>query len=366
MEIRIRNLNKRFYLKEGTVKAINNVTLTTPANKIITLLGPSGCGKTTLLRCIAGLETPDAGEIMIGKETVWGKGGKICVPPNKRGISMVFQSYAIWPHMNVFGNVAYPLQIQKVPKNEIRSRLRRILEIVGLEGFEDRPATKLSGGQQQRVALARALIAQPKVILFDEPLSNLDAKLRESMRKELRSSLAELAISAVYVTHDRLEALTISDVTAVMRDGVIVEMGTPKEIYFEPEERFVVNFIGNTNFIEGKVVNSDKEYTFVDSPMGRITCKRETGVPGGHNVTVYIRPEAIEVFEGAREEPLNVFKGKVTSLLFAGEFYEAEARVGNTPLALRLPSSSFFEEGSGIDLYIPPARCRILLEKERL
>ncbi|GAI05116.1 unnamed protein product [marine sediment metagenome] len=179
MEIKIRNLSKNFYSEGKRIKAVDNVNLTIPTNKIFSLLGPSGCGKTTLLRCIIGLEVPDSGEIEIGDEIVWSKDRGIFILPDKRGVSMVFQTYAIWPHMTVFGNVAYPLQISKTPKDEIKRRVGRTLEFVRLEGFEDRAATELSGGQQQRVALARALISEPKVILFDEPLSNLDAKLRE-------------------------------------------------------------------------------------------------------------------------------------------------------------------------------------------
>nr|NLJ03719.1 ABC transporter ATP-binding protein [Bacillota bacterium] len=194
--ISVRNLVKTFVSKDEKVTALDNVTLTTPPNRILTLLGPSGCGKTTLLRCIAGLESPDSGEIQIGEDVVWSKDKDISLPPERRGLGMVFQSYAIWPHMTVFGNVAYPLQMQKVPKPEIEKQVKKILSLVQLDGFENRPATNLSGGQQQRVALARALVAEPKVILFDEPLSNLDAKLRESTRKELRHFLTELAISA--------------------------------------------------------------------------------------------------------------------------------------------------------------------------
>jgi ABC-type spermidine/putrescine transport systems, ATPase components len=190
MEIRIRGLTRDYFSEGKRIRALDNVDLTIPANRIFTLLGPSGCGKTTLLRCIVGLETPDAGEIAIGDEIVWSTEKGIFVPPEKRGLGMVFQTYAIWPHMTVFENVAFPLKCRNMPMEEIRIRVARFLEFVQLDGFENRPATKLSGGQQQRVALARALVAEPKVILFDEPLSNLDAKLREETRKELRRFLA--------------------------------------------------------------------------------------------------------------------------------------------------------------------------------
>jgi len=226
LEIRIKDVSKHYFSEGKTIKALDNVSLTIPGKKIFTLLGPSGCGKTTLLRCIVGLETPDTGEIIIGDEIV--------------------QTYAIWPHMDVFNNVAYPLQIQKVSKEEIRKRVEKTLKFVKLEGFEHRPATNISGGQQQRVALARALIAEPKVILFDEPLSNLDAKLREETRKDLRIFLNELKITAVYVTHDQIEALALSDIIAVMHSGKIIEIGSPRKIYFDASHRFVADFIGKS------------------------------------------------------------------------------------------------------------------------
>ena len=251
MEIRIRGVSKYYYSEGKTIRALDNVDLTIAANQIFTLLGPSGCGKTTLLRCIVGLEAPDAGEISIGGQVVWSKDKNISIPPEKRGLGMVFQTYAIWPHMNVFDNVAYPLQVRGVGRDVIRERVANTLRFVQLEGYESRPATRLSGGQQQRVALARALVAEPKVILFDEPLSNLDAKLREETRKELRAFLGKLQITAVYVTHDRIEALALSDSIAVMRAGRIVEMGTPQKIYFNADTRFVADFIGRANLVEG-------------------------------------------------------------------------------------------------------------------
>jgi len=235
MEIRIAGLRKHYASEGRIIKALDDVDLTIPSNQIFTLLGPSGCGKTTLLRSIVGLESPDAGEIRIGDEIVYSSARHISVPTEKRGLGMVFQTYAIWPHMNVYDNVAYPLQNRKVPKEEIRRRVAETLAFVQLEGFENRPATKLSGGQQQRVALARALVAQPRVILFDEPLSNLDAKLREETRKELKTFLYDLQITAVYVTHDRVEALALSDTIAVMRAGRIIEIGSPKRSTSTPK-----------------------------------------------------------------------------------------------------------------------------------
>ncbi len=287
MEIRIKNLTKNYYSEGKTIAALDHVDLTIPANRIFTLLGPSGCGKTTLLRCIVGLEMPDAGEIAIGDEVVFSREKNISVPPEKRGLGMVFQSYAIWPHMNVFDNVAYPLQTRNEPREEIIRKVEKTLHFVQLDGFENRPATRLSGGQQQRVALARALVAEPKVILFDEPLSNLDAKLREETRKELRSFLTELKITAVYVTHDRIEALSLSDTVAVMKSGGIVETGTPWEIYFDSDRRFVADFIGRANFIEGRVASVEGPDTMIASAIGEYLLQEEDRClagNGGHGV----------------------------------------------------------------------------------
>ncbi|MFA5027421.1 MAG: ABC transporter ATP-binding protein, partial [Candidatus Methylomirabilota bacterium] len=266
MEIRISNLSKYFSSEGKRIAALHDVSVTIPAKRIFTLLGPSGCGKTTLLRCIVGLEAPDVGEIAIGGELVFSREQGIFVPPERRGLNMVFQSYAIWPHMTVFDNVAYPLQVRGLPGAEIRRRVEGTLRLVQLAGLEGRPATRLSGGQQQRVALARALVAEPKVLLFDEPLSNLDAKLREETRKELRAFLEKLQITAVYVTHDRVEALALSDTIAVMRAGRIVEIGTPAKIYFDADDRFVADFIGRANLVNGRVRGEEGGLTGVDCP----------------------------------------------------------------------------------------------------
>ena len=361
MEISIKGLNKNYYSEGKTIAALDHVDLTIPANRIFTLLGPSGCGKTTLLRCIVGLEMPDSGEISIGDEVVFSMEKGIYVPPDRRGLGMVFQTYAIWPHMNVFDNVAYPLQTRNEPKEEIVRKVARTLHFVQLDGFEKRPATKLSGGQQQRVALARALIAEPKVILFDEPLSNLDAKLREETRKELRTFLTELKITAVYVTHDRIEALSLSDTVAVMRSGRIIEMGTPWEIYFDSDRRFVADFIGRANFIEGKVSTSEDSFTMIDSAIGPIACEKKTEASPGKAVTVCIRPEFIRVLKGDQQVGRNIFRGMVESLVFVGDAYEGEIRVGETLLIFRIEPTTAVREGEEIALHFDPRHCSILL-----
>ncbi len=361
MEIHIRGLNKNYYSEGKRIAALADIDLTIPANRIFTLLGPSGCGKTTLLRCIVGLEMPDSGEIAIGGELVYSSEKGVYLPPEKRGLGMVFQTYAIWPHMNVFDNVAYPLQTRKVPEDETRRRVEKTLHFVQLDGFENRPATKLSGGQQQRVALARALVAEPKVILFDEPLSNLDAKLREETRKELRSFLTELKITAVYVTHDRIEALSLSDTVAVMKSGRIVEMGTPRQIYFATDRRFVADFIGRANFIEGTVAGIDDGWLRIDSAIGPIACEKRDGAPPGTAVTVCVRPEFIRTLPGDQPAGQNVFRGTVESLVFVGDAYEGEIRIGGTLLFFRIDPTSPVREGDPIALQFDPRHCSILL-----
>ena len=362
MGISIKGLNKDYFSEGKRIRALADVDLTIPARQIFTLLGPSGCGKTTLLRCIVGLETPDSGEIAIGGETVWSKEKGIFVPPEKRGLNMVFQTYAIWPHMNVFDNVAYPLQTRKEPKKDIIKKVKKTLRFVQLEGFENRPATKLSGGQQQRVALARALVAEPKVILFDEPLSNLDAKLREETRKELRDFLTELKITAVYVTHDRVEALALSDSIAVMKDGSIMEIGSPKKIYFHSDHRFVADFIGRANLVEGRVRAVEDSYAIIDSSIGTITCPKSPDTSPGNTVSICIRPEFIRVMEKNTRESRNIFRGKVDSLVFIGEVYEGEIIIGDTRIFTRIEPTLTIREGDEITLFLDPDHCFVISE----
>ena len=353
MEIRVRGVSKHYTSEGKTIKALDGVDLTIPANQIFTLLGPSGCGKTTLLRCIVGLETPDAGEIEIGGELVWSKARGIAVPPEKRGLGMVFQTYAIWPHMNVFDNVAYPLQVRGMAREAIRERVARTLEFVQLEGYGGRPATKLSGGQQQRVALARALVAEPRVILFDEPLSNLDAKLREETRKELKAFLGKLNITALYVTHDRVEALALSDLIAVMRAGRLVELGTPQKIYFDADTQFVADFIGRANLVKARVRAQEAERTLVDCPLGVLACHRRDLLLGAA-VTLCLRPEFIHVApgEGAGE---NVVNGRIESQTFVGEAYESEIRAGSEVLLARIEPDARLASGDAVHFRLDPA-----------
>lgn len=359
MEIRIKGLCKNFVSEGKTFRALDNIDLTIPANEFFTLLGPSGCGKTTLLRCIVGLETPDEGEISIGGEVVWSKEKGIAVPPEKRGLGMVFQTYAIWPHMTVFDNIAYPLQVRGENKATIREKVARTLKFVQLGGVEHRSATRLSGGQQQRVALARALVAEPKVILFDEPLSNLDAKLREETRKELRRFLNDLDITAIYVTHDRVEALALSDSIAVMRAGHILEIGSPQKIYFHADHRFVADFIGRANQIKATVTRHENALTVVDCGLGSIQCELRD-LPPGDNVTLCIRPEFVRVTRNSPEAGQNIVQGVVTSLEFVGEVYEAEIRIGQEQLLARIDPDVQVVEGDAVSISLDPAHCLLL------
>lgn len=360
MEIQITALKKYYHSEGKTIKALDGVDLIIPANKIFTLLGPSGCGKTTLLRSIVGLETPDEGEIRIGDTIVWSSDKQIDVPTEKRGLGMVFQTYAIWPHMNVFNNVAYPLQNMKLPKDEIVSRVEKTLRFVQLEGFGSRPATRLSGGQQQRVALARALVAEPKVILFDEPLSNLDAKLREETRKELRTFLSELAITAVYVTHDRIEALALSDQIGVMRSGHIIEIGEPKKIYFDSEHQFVADFIGRSNLLPVTIENQGESYTEVVSSIGNVLCARKE-FPADAEITLCIRPEFVDLIEPGEKETLqNVFTGIMKTMVFVGEVYESEIQIGDQLIMVKVDPDSNVQEGDEVVVAIDPDHCLLV------
>ncbi|MFA5594569.1 MAG: ABC transporter ATP-binding protein [Trueperaceae bacterium] len=386
MEIRVEKLRKTFESAEGTVVALNDVNLHVPDGTVTTLLGPSGCGKTTLLRCIAGLETPDSGTIRIGDTIVWQSDGKrtTSVTPDKRGIGMVFQTYAIWPHMSVFENVAYPLESQGVPRSQIPDRVEQALKFVQLGGYGKRPATALSGGQQQRVSLARAIVSEPRVILFDEPLSNLDAKLREETRAELRELLTRLAITSLYVTHDRFEALALSDDVVVMKSGNIVQRGTPEEVYFRSNSRFVVDFMGKANFLPATVVENSTAagsaqdhaghenralqggdgFLVVDSSVGRLHCEPDPNAVPGTEGTVAVRMEFVEVLEQpipAELEP-NQVVGTVTSAVFLGENREVQVEAGGVELNLRIPSTVALTEGQQVLLYFNPHGCRFITE----
>jgi iron(III) transport system ATP-binding protein len=289
--LKVSNLVKNF----DSHAAVDHISFAVEKGEFLTLLGPSGCGKTTTLRCIAGLETPDEGEIYIGEKLMVSGQGNVFVAPDKRDLGMVFQSYAIWPHLTVFDNVAYPLREKKFKKELIREKVGQILGMVHLAGFADRPATKLSGGQQQRVALARALVYDPQVLLFDEPLSNLDAKLRIEMRTEIRNLQKKLGITSLYVTHDQEEAFALSDRIIVMNEGKIEQIGDPFTLYFRPRTRFVAQFIGQTNFFKGTVEKADEGSITLSALSTLIRIDRKTGFKKGDPVHISLRPEYIRI-----------------------------------------------------------------------
>ena len=282
------------------MRALRGVSFEVGKGHLFTLLGPSGCGKTTTLRCIAGLEQPLSGEISVNDRVVFSASNGIFVPPEQRHIGMVFQSYAIWPHMTVFQNVAYPLA-NTLGRKEIAGRVTQILERLGLGGLSDRLAPNLSGGQQQRVALARALVAQPEVLLLDEPLSNLDAKLREQMRFELKALHESLNITTVYVTHDQEEALALSDRIGLMHEGALLEVGAPGDLYLHPQHRITADFLGTANFIPAQVRNSGKQAgdkMLVESPLGPFVAHRSVEWQEGMPASLFFRPEYVEFYDG--------------------------------------------------------------------
>jgi iron(III) transport system ATP-binding protein len=356
----VRNLYTEYADERGaTVKAAQDVSFDVPEGKLFTLLGPSGCGKTTTLRSIAGLEKPTTGEIEVGGRLVYSSSKSIFVAPNKRNFGMVFQSYAIWPHMNVFHNVAFPLQVRRLPKKEIRERVMRVLDSVALAELVDRDATKLSGGQQQRLALARALVMEPQLLLLDEPLSNLDAKLRDRMRSELKRLQRELSLTTVYVTHDQSEALALSHEIAVMNEGRVVQVGTPRQIYEQPHDRFVADFVGTTNFIGGSVTALDGSRCVVASAMGELKAHASQGVAKNARVIVSVRPEDVELSESepARADGDNVCRGTVGAKDFLGDYLDFHVKVGDVVLQAKAHPSLRTPTGDAIYLRIKAEKC---------
>jgi iron(III) transport system ATP-binding protein len=316
--LRCDRLTKTF----GTTRAVDQVTLDIEPGELFFLLGPSGCGKTTLLRCIAGFYRPDSGSISIGGRDVTE------VPAHRRDTGMVFQSYALWPHLTVQQNVAFGLEMRKISRAEIQDRVNRALETVHMiEKMDSRP-NELSGGQQQRVALARALVIRPQCLLLDEPLSNLDAKLRLEMRAEIRRICKEAGLTAVYVTHDQKEALSIADRLAILRAGTLQQVGTPRDVYSHPQSRFVASFIGETNFISGTIRERDGGFAVCETLIGPIRGRfaSDSVAREGDAVTISVRPETIR-FDEPPSERVNVFQGTVHDSVYLGEVAQHEVTV---------------------------------------
>ncbi len=372
---------RKLVVRYGAVTAVDGVSFEAQAGEFVSLLGPSGCGKTTTLRCIAGLERASAGEIRIADRVVAMDGRE--VPPEKRGVNMVFQSYAVWPHMTVFDNVAYGLRTNRCPAPEVAVRVAEALQMVGLSGFETRFGTELSGGQQQRVAVARAIVMAPQLLLFDEPLSNLDAGLRERMRFELVALQRKLGRTSIYVTHDQSEAMVMSDRIILMNRGRIVQQGSPRELYERPVSRFAAEFVGNANLLDGVVVaEHPAAYRTIRIGGGRIVGDRigDGRVSGGRvgggrvgdgielrgrpawaeghmapdgNVLVCIRPENVQVVAGDLEGD-NVFPARVTRVSYLGAALNCELSLGVTALRVDLPTRSGLSEGAEIMIRIDP------------
>jgi iron(III) transport system ATP-binding protein len=360
--IRVENLRMTYRSAATTHLAVDDLSLTVEDGQFYTLLGPSGCGKTTTLRCVAGLETPDSGEIYIGDQLVFSSQRGVSVPPYARNIGMVFQSYAIWPHMSVFDNVAFPLKnLRPRPSRaEIKERVHEALALVQLHGLADRPAPYLSGGQQQRLALARALVGNPSILLLDEPLSNLDAKLREEMRVEIRRLVDKLQLTTLFVTHEQIEALTMSDFIGVMRSGKIVQSASPSAIYYSPAEPYIADFIGKTNLISAKIVSQDNGVmASVDSEIGNLVCKMPDNIAVGENVVLVIRPENVVITQTAIDSE-NVICGQVTEISFLGNMTDCVVQVGDRIVRVQLHPQNAPSRGDMVNLHLPAEHCVVI------
>jgi iron(III) transport system ATP-binding protein len=361
--LRIEGLFKSFVVDKGQVRAVQNVNIDITEGQFFTLLGPSGSGKSTTLRCVAGLEHPEDGEIFIGGDCVFSAKRRILVPPEERPIGMVFQSYAIWPHMDVFHNVAFPLLYgsrgKKHSKAEVEQKVTEALKAVQMESLANRPATQLSGGQQQRVALARALVRKPKLLLLDEPLSNLDAKLREEMRIELKEVSRAVGITTFFVTHDQLEALALSDTVGVIMAGELVEMGAPYEMYVRPKNKLVAEFLGTANSLQGRVVRTGAQGA-VETELGPINVDlSNTDLASNESVFVVIRPEGLVCSREAGAGSNNIFEGTIKRALFLGNFIDGEVQVKNKSFRALLSPYQAFHPGEKVFVHVPPERCQV-------
>jgi iron(III) transport system ATP-binding protein len=355
-DLRLVNIVKTY----GKLRAIDNLNLTVEDGELLTLLGPSGCGKTTTLRAVTGFVAPDSGDIYIGDRRISD------IPPEKRGIGLVFQNYALWPHMTVFQNLAFGLQLKKMPKAQISKKVAEGLAIVKLEELEDRYPRQLSGGQQQRVALARALVLEPDILLLDEPLSNLDALLREQMRFEIAQLHKQYGITTIYVTHDQTEAMVISDRIAVLNKGKLIQLDTPSEIYSRPANRFVAGFMGTTNFIHGTVQDVSDDCAAVRAIDGLILHGRGPGLAKGQEVDVAVRPENVEFLRKSRastpHEDLNIFDARVDRATYVGELIDYQLTIGGSLIRAKGDVRRKRAVGESVKIYIDPDQLPVLKE----
>lgn len=381
MKLLVGDLRKDFHRGakargENDRPALGGVSLTIADGDFFTLLGPSGCGKTTLLRCIAGLETPDSGEIWLGDKALFSSSRRINVPPNRRGLGMVFQSYAIWPHLDVAGNVTYPLTVgarrKLYSRAEVDRRVAQLLELVQIGSLAKRRATMLSGGQQQRLAVARALVMEPPVLLLDEPLSNLDTQLRQELRVELIRLQQALGLTAVYVTHDQSEALAMSSSVAVMRDGAIEQLATPQELYDYPRTRFVAAFLGSANVFDARVVAVHRGTIEHGGPCFRFDVETDWGAPitafgrtaftAGARVTAAIRSEGIRLAPAGDNNGGNPWTGAVETVQFLGDAIEYRIKIGGRTLRARCDRSQNFAVGDAVVSELRSKACTIVAD----
>jgi ABC-type Fe3+/spermidine/putrescine transport system ATPase subunit len=357
--LEFRSVVKRF----GSVNAVDGVSFSLRPGEIFTLLGPSGCGKTTTLRLVAGLEEPDDGEIRIGDVTVAAPDRGIFAPPEKRQLGMVFQSYAIWPHLSVFENVAFPLRVRRNAGDLVRRRVHQALEVVGLSGFAERGSTQLSGGQQQRVALARALVYEPAILLLDEPLSNLDAKLREQMRVEIRALQQKLNLTVLYVTHDQAEAMTLSDRIAVVNGGRFEQVGSPAEVYESPATSFVAEFLGRTVCFEAQI-RSSGSYPCVELMAGGARVALAAAFAGAlhdrSSVRVTLRPEDMEILEKG-ELQINQIPATIEQVAYLGERFDYQVQACGVSFVLPAGKKRRYRAGDAVRLAIDPQRLKVHL-----
>lgn len=358
-EIEVRDLEIHY----EAVAAVGPVSFSVPKGKQLTLLGPSGCGKSTTLRAIAGLEKPSSGTIRIGDRNIYSSADNLNVPTEKRGLSMVFQSYAIWPHMTVYDNVAYGLRVRHKSRADIEAGVKRALALVQMEAYADRPASQLSGGQQQRVALARACAFSPEVLLFDEPLSNLDAKLRGDMRIELRELQHRLGVTSIYVTHDLEEALAMSDCIVVMNKGKIEQSGSPSEIYNYPRTAFVADFVGSANLITGTVRDdvSNGDAVVIETSGGELVHGISHGRKAGSQATLSVRTVHLQLHPQRPEGDCNVWPVTIARSVFLGDLSEIHVNWAGRQLIIRRSALDPMDEGQEVFLSVDPKRC-VLLE----
>ncbi|MBI4523681.1 MAG: ABC transporter ATP-binding protein [Deltaproteobacteria bacterium] len=360
--VTVTNLRKYF----GVIPAVDGISLEIQEGEFVTLLGPSGCGKTTTLRLIAGLEENDAGEIWIGGRIVSAPHNGVFVLPEKREIGMVFQSYAIWPHMTVFENVAFPLRIRHLGRAVIREKVEKVLTLTGIEDLASRLATQLSGGQQQRVAIARAFAVEPAVLLMDEPLSNLDAKLRDHMRFELRELQRRTGVTTIYVTHDQAESMVLSDRIVVMNKGRIEQVGAPQEIYESPRSKFVSDFVGLVNLIEVDVLDLSGEKCRLRAKNGReFLCEAARVSSEVRNGVALIRPENLKLGrDGVFGNNVNTFEGIVESATYFGDHRDYQIRDGDLILRSKTDTAVNFARGDRVTLYVHPRHILVLGEEK--